>query len=81
LPGEIKAIADQPAESHRGRESEIRFEPPRRLTNHWPITSINGVGCTHRLTELPHVFPTGMVLLQTYNARALIKSIDLSRIA
>ena len=55
-------IADQPAENHRGRESEIRFEPPRRLT------------------DLAHVFP-GMILLQTYNACELIKSIDLSRIA
>jgi len=63
------------------------FAPNQNLTFHIKIDakeftrSINGVGCTHQLTELPHVFPAGMVLLQTCNARALIKSIDLRRIA
>jgi len=63
------------------------FTPDQILTFHIQIDtkeftrSINGVGCTHQLTELPHVFPTGMVLLQTYNARAFIKNIDLRRIA
>jgi hypothetical protein len=65
LPGEIKVTAGQPAENHRGRESEIRFEP-RRLTNHWPITSTNA----HRDGSVADVQRT-----------RLIKSIDLSRIA
>lgn len=43
--------------------------------------SINEIGCTRPLTKLPHVFPAGMVLLQTYNARALIMNIDLRRIS
>ncbi len=63
------------------------FTPDQLLTFNIRIDSkefarsINGVGRTHRLADLPHVFPTGMVLLQTYNARALIKNIDLRKLA
>jgi hypothetical protein len=62
------------------------FTPDQILTFHVQIDakkftrSINEVGRTHWLTELPHVFPAGMVLPQTYNARALIKNIDLRKI-
>lgn len=63
------------------------FSADRDVTFHIRIDgtsftrSVDSVSCTHRLTDLPHVFPTGMILLQTYNSRALIKTFELQRLS
>jgi hypothetical protein len=44
------------------------------------VRSIDDVQCKHDVASLPHVFPKGMVLLQTYNARAILRKLDLRRV-